>query len=323
MARVAGRQQKGLRSRRRLIVLLVALVMATSMHCFFRFVVTPSELAVAAAKNSPRGNLSDLYPRWYGTRELLLHNRDPYSAEVTADIQRGVWGRTLDVDKPNDPRDEARFAYPLHIVFLLAPTVVLPFSAAEMLFLGVGIAGCVASVWFWLRSFGNSKPVFITIVASVLLLGSYPFVNAFRVTQPGLILLPLIAGAIMAISVDWLFIAGIMLAFATIKPQTAIGIVAWLLFWACARWRKRKALVVSFALTFSALVLGAQLLLPGWFWEWREGLSAYMRYAPGPGPYVEVIFGHQIGRVVSGFVIFGVGIFCWRTRTGPAVTDRF
>src|SRR5262245_50937015 len=243
MARVAGTQQKGFRSRRRQMVLLVALLMATSMHCFFRFVVTPSELAVAAAKNSPRGNLSDFYPRWYGTRELLLHNRDPYSAEVTADIQRGVWGRTLDAENPNDPRDEARFAYPLYIVFLLAPTIVIPFPAAEILFLGIGIAGCIAAVWFWLRSFGSTQPVFVTLVASVLFLGSYPFANAFRVTQPGLIVLPLIAGAMMAISVDWLFIAGIMLAFATIKPQAAIGIVGWLLFWACTRWKDRKALV--------------------------------------------------------------------------------
>jgi hypothetical protein len=45
--------------------------------------------------------LTDLYPRWYGAREVLLHHRDPYSAEVTEEIQLAYEGR------------EQRFNYPL------------------------------------------------------------------------------------------------------------------------------------------------------------------------------------------------------------------
>src|ERR1700683_986511 len=37
--------------------------------------------------------LTDLYPRWYGARELLLHHRDPYSADVTREIQLAYEGR--------------------------------------------------------------------------------------------------------------------------------------------------------------------------------------------------------------------------------------
>ncbi|MGD1006096.1 MAG: hypothetical protein ABR980_02565, partial [Ignavibacteriaceae bacterium] len=32
---------------------------------------------------------SDLYPRWLGSREALLHHRDPYGADVTREIQTG------------------------------------------------------------------------------------------------------------------------------------------------------------------------------------------------------------------------------------------
>src|SRR5689334_10241932 len=39
------------------------------------------------------GNGSDLYSRWYGTRELLLHGRDPYSDEITVEMQRAFVGR--------------------------------------------------------------------------------------------------------------------------------------------------------------------------------------------------------------------------------------
>ena len=38
------------------------------------------QLAEAAAHDRPRGNLSDLYPRWLGARELLLRGRNPYDA---------------------------------------------------------------------------------------------------------------------------------------------------------------------------------------------------------------------------------------------------
>jgi len=55
----------------------------------------------------PRGNLSDLYPRWLGARELLLHGRDPYSPEITREIQRGYYGRELDSSRPNDPGTKA------------------------------------------------------------------------------------------------------------------------------------------------------------------------------------------------------------------------
>ena len=40
---------------------------------------------------APPGEIhySDLYPSWYGTRELLLHGRDPYGQEVSGEIQLG------------------------------------------------------------------------------------------------------------------------------------------------------------------------------------------------------------------------------------------
>jgi hypothetical protein len=52
------------------------------MWGYAEFVVLPQQQKEAIATGRPRGNLSDLYPRWLGARELLLHGRDPYSAEV-------------------------------------------------------------------------------------------------------------------------------------------------------------------------------------------------------------------------------------------------
>jgi len=293
------------------------------MYCFFYTVVSPAQQAEAAAKNSPRGNLSDLYPRWLGTRELLLNGRDPYSAELTADFQKGVWGRAIDPRNPNDPRDETRFAYPLHIVFLLLPTIVLPFYLVQVLFIGLVLIASVASVWFWVRSFGHAKPALVTALGSIFLLGSYPFVLALRVQQPSLIVLPLIAGVMMAINAELLWVGGVLLAFATIKPQLVIGIVAWLMLWTASNWKDRKALLISFTLVSSAMLIGSELLLPGWFWKWRDGLSAYAHYAPAPGAYVELLFGKMLGKIIGSTLALGICTFCWKSRNATADSDRF
>src|SRR5260370_15693975 len=109
------------------IGLATSLLLCSGMWLYVSRVIVPQQKAYAAIHGNPRGNLSDLYPRWLGSRELLLHHRDPYSPEITRVIQSGYYGRPLDVDRPNDPGDQEAFAYPVYVAFLLAPTIRLPF----------------------------------------------------------------------------------------------------------------------------------------------------------------------------------------------------
>src|SRR4029077_14036958 len=53
--------------------LVLALVVSSSTWFYMHRVLREHQLAEAAAHDRPRGNLSDLYPRWLGARELLLH----------------------------------------------------------------------------------------------------------------------------------------------------------------------------------------------------------------------------------------------------------
>src|SRR5580692_11318806 len=102
--------------RRPLSILGFALAVLASASTWFYVnrILRPQQIAEAAAHSRPRGNLSDLYPRWLGARELLLHRRNPYSAEITREIQQGYYGRPLDPALPNDPRDQQGFAYPAY-----------------------------------------------------------------------------------------------------------------------------------------------------------------------------------------------------------------
>src|SRR5262249_52135021 len=110
------------------LFLLAAVLMAANMYLFYSYIFLPAPESEHQLTSGPDANFSDLYPTWLGTRELLLDNHDPYSAEVTARIQTGVWGRTVDSRKQGDPKDQSRFAYPLYVVFLIAPTVLFSFS---------------------------------------------------------------------------------------------------------------------------------------------------------------------------------------------------
>src|ERR1700690_109838 len=109
-------------------LLSAAVLCAPGIWLYAGRVLIPYQIADAAAHDRPRGNLSDLYPRWVGARELLLHGRDPYSAEVAREIQTGYYGRVLDGSRRDDPKDQQGFAYPVYVVFALAPTVTLPFA---------------------------------------------------------------------------------------------------------------------------------------------------------------------------------------------------
>src|SRR5947209_6228484 len=101
-------------SRKAQFALGLATIAAVSMWIYVDLILIPYQKSDAAVAGRPRGNLSDLYPRWLGARELILNHRDPYSPEVTRAIQEGYYGRRLDSTRPNDPRDQQGFAYPAY-----------------------------------------------------------------------------------------------------------------------------------------------------------------------------------------------------------------
>src|SRR5581483_7718656 len=135
----------------RYVLLLMAAVMAASMLFYVQRILIPYQIADAAAHNRPRGTLSDLYPRWVGVRDLLLKHQDPYSDEVTREIQLGYYGKVLDPNRPDDPKDEQRFAYPVYVAFLLAPTVKLPFSVVRSAFSWLLLLLTALTVPLWLK----------------------------------------------------------------------------------------------------------------------------------------------------------------------------
>src|SRR5207245_6893020 len=120
-----------------------------SMWFFVDRILVGYQIADSAVHDRPRGNLSDLYPRWLGARELLLRGRNPYSPEVTIEIQQGYYGRPLEASRPYDPKDQQGFVYPVYVVLLLAPLIGLPFHTVQIFFYWFLIGLTALSVPLW------------------------------------------------------------------------------------------------------------------------------------------------------------------------------
>ncbi len=293
------------------------------MWFYVQHILIPYQQADALARSRPRGNLSDLYPRWLGARELLLHHRDPYSPQVTREIQEGYYGRALDPNRPNDPIDQQGFAYPVYVVFVLAPTLPLPFSAVQVIFRWLLVALTAATVWLWLRFLAWRPDSTTTGILVVLTLGSFPALQGFKLEQLSLLVCGLIAGCAALLASGYLALAGIFLALATIKPQLTLPFAGWLMVWGLADWRARRNLVWGFVGTMTALIAGGELLLPGWIGRFRDAVSDYREYAGGAGSALDVLITPAVGKIVASLIVLGVVWACWLVKRQPAKSVPF
>ena len=286
-------------------------------------IAIPHQQAESATLGIPRGNLSDLYPRWLGARELLLHHRDPYRPDITREIQIGYYGRPLDPGLPNDPKDQQAFAYPLYVVFLLAPLITMPFAAVQKVFLLLLVVLSAASVPLWLRAIGWRVSGVSILTWAVLALGSFPAIQGFKLQQLTLLVAALLAGTMAAISSRRLVIAGILLALASIKPQLVVIAVVWLALWTLGNWRERQRLFWSFLISMAVLVGAAEIVLPGWIHEFSAASTDYYRYTGGGRSVLDVALSPIWGRGLSVVLIVVTIVFLWQKRSAAETTSDF
>jgi len=303
-------------------VLALALALAAGMWCYVDLVLVPYEKAEAILSGRPRGNLSDLYPRWLGARELLLHGRSPYAPEVTREIQQGYYGRAINPALRNDPTDQQGFAYPVYVTLLLAPTVRLPFPLVQAGFRWILVFLVAVSVPLWLHALRWRVSVVSMMTGIALALGSFPAVQGIKLQQLTLLVCALLAGSAALLVAGRPFLAGILLALATVKPQLAAPFACWLALWTASHWRSRQRLAWSFLITMALLILGGEILLPGWIGQFRAATAAYLDYAGGKS-LLDLALGPSLGRLAAAIVVLLVAAFCWHARREPADSEPF
>ena len=302
---------------------LLSLCVGLTTWLYTHQVYGPWADAKDAQKGGIKAQMWDLYPRWVGARELLLHGRNPYGAEVSHEIQLTYYGHIVTPEESaRRVVDEQRFAYPIYVVFLMAPTISLDFGRIQFWAPYVLGAFALLSVLFsiWILEWKLPR----TAVASLVLLvmSSPQIVQGLRHQQLAVVVACLLVAGAWCVHRGWLITAGIVLAYSTIKPQMALLPLAWFLVWATGEWRTRWRLVVSFASALTALVGAGELLVPGWIGDFIAAMQAYRKYFPTTS-LPRLLLGDMLGIVASCAIVIWLMIYATRNRKASGDSDTF
>jgi hypothetical protein len=301
---------------------LLSILCAVGTWTYASRVLIPHQISDSAARGTPRGNLSDLYPRWIGAQELLLHGRDPYSPEVAPKIQAGYYGRALDPSRPADPKDQQAFAYPVYVVFYLAPTLHLGFAVIQRAFFWILVGVTLASVPLWLRLLGWTVAPSAQAAMMALTLGSLPVLQGLKLQQLSLLVAAMCAASMALLAAGRLIPAGILLALATIKPQLVLPLLLWLGVWSLGDLKRRYRWAASFLIVMAVLCAASEWFLPHWIGRFWHAAGAYLQYTQAV-PILESVLPHPWGKVLEVLFAGTTALVCWKRRKPPENTGAF
>ncbi len=276
-------RHRGLPALRKLACLAIAIVCLLSSW-YFALTVAPAGLQ-ANAPTVQQG----LFPEWFGSRQILLHGRDPYSAATTLAIQNAIYGKPAAAGRHN--LNQHRFAYPVFFAFLFSPLAILPFRAAQMLALIGCIVATAVSLVLWLPADSRSLA---TWTRGAFVFASYPVVLGLQLRQPTLILAALLAVVVYCIRSNRLVIAGGLAALSLCKPQIALAVVLPLSIWSIADWPARKRFLGAMSVGLGGLLAASEWVSPGWFLHWMWTLRAYSQYVGTKPLLADLLRGHWL-----------------------------
>jgi len=279
-----------------------------------------------------RGTDTDLFPRWYGLRQLLLHGRNPYTDGATREIaqQTAFLAGRVEV-APAQVLTAYGFLYPLPGALLLAPLALFPYGAAHALWLFLGtillpVTALLARCAFAPRALpGTAISTLSTAVVSLLFL---PSLWNLALAQPGLAIVGLAALALWLRQPHPAKAGAALMCALLLKPQwVALLAPSWLLFH-LAHWRAPASQRFLLGAGIAALLLCgvATLLLPTWPADFLRAASEYTRVPQmtptSPAVYVVVsaLQPDAAARVLSAVAIAGIAgwtIAGWLQRDDP------
>ncbi len=256
---------------------------------------------------------TDFLVHWIGTRALFTEGISPYSDEVALRIQTAVYGRPA-----LKGEHELRVAYPLYSVILFAPfSFVSNYELARALWMTLLELGLILLTFVSVRLTSWRPGMRMWIV---LLVFSLLWYHALRAIINGnvIILIALfLATALYAIKNKNDELAGVLLAFSTIKPQVTMIFLAAILFWSIIQ--KRNRIIVWFIITIAFISISAILLIPDWIMQNIREVMRYPGYNPPGTPSAALatwfpVVGPRIGTVISLCMIVILLVEWWLAR---------
>lgn len=305
--------------------LLLSGVVATITWFYVHRILNPWTDYIRPRESSQIAEMGDMYSPWLGTRELLLGHRNPYSPEVSHEIQKAFYGHPIyqDYGKPGRLINEQRFAYPVYVVFLLAPVAHAEFPEVRRgaaIVLGVLTA---VSLLLWLDFLQWRLPKLVLLAVIIFVLSSPQITQGLRLQQLALLAAFLLAAAAWSVQRDRLIAAGVLLALSTIKPQMTLLPIIFFLVWSSGDWQRRWKLPAAFSITLAALAGGGELVLPGWIGYFRAGAEAYQHYFQTFTSLPRLWLGDVPGKALGLAIVLALLALAYGMRKEPANSRRF
>jgi hypothetical protein len=263
---------------------------------------------------SPGGN--DFYARWANGCARVWTGENPYSDAVTLQTQIGMYGRPA-----QSGEDQAAFSYPLYTLFFFWPLCfVRTYPLAHAIWMTLMLYALLAGVVLMMRATRWRPPAWLWGVTLVWAVFNYPHARALILGQMATLVFVALAAAMWALREERDFLAGALLAVATIKPQMSFLLLPWVLWW--AGWRRRWGVWKGFGLAMALLAGLSFLLVPTWLADFVAGVRDYdivagasyyhsltwmvTRHLVDLGPVVEAV-------CVAGFVVYAL-LEAWQGR---------
>lgn len=252
------------------------------------------------ASENPGGN--DFLVHWVGTRALVIDGISPYSDEVALDIQTRAYGRPA-----QSGEHELRVAYPLYSVLVFLPyALITDFTLARAVWMTTLEVALVALAFSSLRLTRWKLGLWALAVYLLFSLLWYhslrPLINGNAVILVAL----LIGGALLAIRAGRDEMAGVLLAFSTIKPQVVVVVIVFILLWTI--FQRRWKILFWFVVVLAMLSALAALFVIDWPLQNLREIMRYSSYNP-PGTLGSALatwmpgIGRQIGWVITGLLV--------------------
>ena len=309
------------------VILLLSVLCAAGMVYYHLFLFVPRAIEVRAVQGFGNGYSfgADFYPIWLTSRQGLLHHRDPYSPEMTRQIQIGLFGRALDAGHPAASQDYRAFAYPAFADLLFWPLAFLPFPVVRIGLAVILPVATALSIVLWLRTFRLHASRVMLVSLMVLTLSSYVVLEGLFAEQVGLLVGFLLAAALAALVDGRLFLSGGLLALTLIKPQMTALLAAYLLLWGFCEWRVRRRFVGGFLIVTALLGVSSLLVWPHWIGEWLHVVFGYRQYSTPP--LVCYLLGNQMGSRLGPLLIAALLVtalaLAWRMRHASPTSTEF
>jgi hypothetical protein len=166
------------------------------------------------------------------------------------------------------------------------------------------------------------------VIAScvMLTLGSAAAVQGIKLQQLSLLVGALLAASAASMAGGYLVAGGACLALATIKPQLAWPVVAWLMIWAASDWKGRRRLLYSFAATMALLLIASEVVLPGWLGMFIDAIRQYHQYTENESVLDQLVnwaLGSHGGAVLAALAVAATAPVLWKLRREPADSGGF